>query len=369
MHMNNHNWKIMTILGTRPEIIRLSRVIAQLDKYSKHVLVYTNQSYDYELSTIFFNELRIRKPDYVLSVKSETLSGQIGNILTQTEQVMSKEKPDAILVLGDTNSALSGIIAKRKKIPLFHMEAGNRCFDWDVPEEINRRIVDHISDYNLAYTEHGRRYLLQEGIPANNIIVTGSPLTEVYQYYKKYLQKGLIFKELKLVDRQYIVVSCHREENIENATRMRELFDTLKFLKAKYHKRVLVSLHPRTRARIPDKEWEKEGIEVHKPFGFFPFIQLEKHAFCVLSDSGTIQEESSILGFPAVQIRYSTERPEAFDAGSIVVCGLGKRAVENAIELVTAKDCINSIPQDYRDAYVSQKVVRFIVGSLGVRKG
>ena len=359
----------MTILGTRPEIIRLSRVIAALDRYANHVLVYTNQSYDYELSTIFFKELRIRRPDHVLSAKSETLGGQIANILIQTEQVISKEKPDAILVLGDTNSALSGIIAKRKKIPLFHMEAGNRCFDWDVPEEVNRRIVDHISDYNLAYTEHARRYLLQEGIPPKDIIVTGSPLTEVYQYYKKYFHKGPIFKELKLADRQYILVSCHREENIENKARMREFFDTLKFLKAKYHKRILVSLHPRTRAKISEREWEKEGIEVHKPFGFFPFIQLEKHAFCVLSDSGTIQEESAIVGFPAVQIRYSTERPEAFDAGSIVVCGLEKRAVENAMNLVTAKDCVNSIPTDYRDTHVSQKVVRFIVGTLGVRKG
>lgn len=356
----------MTILGTRPEIIRLSRVIAELDKYTHHVLVYTNQSYDYEMSTIFFKELGIRRPDHILSAKSQTIGGQIANILTQTEQVMIKEKPDAILVLGDTNSALSGIIAKRRKIPLFHMEAGNRCFDWDVPEEINRRVVDHISDYNLAYTEHARRYLLQEGIPGNKIIVTGSPLAEVFKHYKDKINSELILKELHLHEGKYILVSCHREENVEQEVRIKNFLDTLGTLKKSYGMRILVSLHPRTRAKIPLAEWKKRGLEIYKPFGLLAYIHLEQHAFCVLSDSGTIQEESAILGFPAVQIRYSTERPEAFDAGSIVVCGLEKKAVENAITLVTAERFISAIPGDYRDVNVSQKVVRFMLGMIGI---
>ena len=362
----------MTILGTRPEIIRLSRVIAALDRYANHVLVYTNQSYDYELSTIFFKELRIRRPDHVLSAKSETLGGQIANILIQTEQVISKEKPDAILVLGDTNSALSGIIAKRKKIPLFHMEAGNRCFDWDVPEEVNRRIVDHISDYNLAYTEHARRYLLQEGIPPKDIIVTGSPLTEVYQYYKKYFHKGPIFKELKLADRQYILVSCHREENIDIKANFDLLMNALNDIAEKYQLPIIYSTHPRTLDRL-----KKHKIKPHKliqnlkPFGFFDYNCLQLNAFCVLSDSGTLAEESAILGFSGVSLRTSTERPEVLDKGSFIVGGINSADIMMAIELTRSmkqNKALSLLATDYQDKTVSVKVVKIIQSYTTLRK-
>ena len=366
--MSIDKFKVMTIIGTRPEIIRLSRVIEKLDENVNHSMVFTNQSYDYELSTVFFDQLNIRKPDYFLNVRGETIGIQIANILRQTEVVLDKEQPDAVLILGDTNSSLSSILAKRKKILIFHMEAGNRCFDWEVPEEINRRIVDHISDYNLAYTEHARRNLLQEGIPSDTIIVTGSPLKEVYEYYQKDIDASDILNKLKLNEGEYIIISCHREENINNKARMKNLFESLQLIKELYKKRIIVSLHPRTRLEIDCNAWEKSGIELFKPFGFFEYANLEKYAFCVLSDSGTIQEESAMLNFPAIQIRYSTERPEAFDAGSIVVCGLTKNSVIQAVSLSTIKDTDSEIPVDYTKRNVSTKVVKYIVGMIGTRK-
>ncbi len=356
--------KLMTVLGTRPEIIRLSRVLAKLDTCADHSIVYTNQSYDYELSGVFFDQMRIRKPDKILDVRSDTLGGQIGNILTQTEQVFTELKPDAVLVLGDTNSALCGIIAKRRHIPLFHMEAGNRCFDWEVPEELNRRIIDHISDYNLAYTEHARRYLIAEGIKPDRIIVTGSPLTEVFAHYKEEIAHSDILNTHKLEKNGYLLVSCHREENVENRQRMQDLMSALETASKKYGKRVIMSLHPRTKRRIPEEEWKKHGIETFKPFGFFEYAKLQEHAFCVLSDSGTIQEESAILGFPAVQIRYSTERPEAFDSGSIVVCGMNSEALTTAISMMTTASIPHVVPRDYLDTNISDKVARFIIGAV-----
>ncbi|MDP3940680.1 MAG: UDP-N-acetylglucosamine 2-epimerase (non-hydrolyzing) [bacterium] len=357
----------MTILGTRPEIIRMSRILPRLDEYFRHIFVYTNQSYDYELSKIFFEELRIRKADYLLEVQAPSLGSQIGNILSQTEKVMHKESPDGILILGDTNSALSAIMAKRLKIPIFHMEAGNRSFDWNVPEEINRRIVDHISDYNLAYTEHSRRYLLAENIPPQNVFVTGTPLAEVLHFYQKEIQNSPILNELHLSGKKYFLVSAHREENVDSKEVLSELLSTLNWIAEEYDHPIIVSLHPRTKQRLRNlhKKLDKRII-FHTPFGFFAYNKLQENAFCVLSDSGSIQEESAIADFPAVQIRVSTERPEAFDSGSIVLCGVQKEGVSVAIKIATAMQ--RELPMDYRSKNVSEKVVRIIAGFASLRK-
>ncbi|HEX8964926.1 MAG TPA: UDP-N-acetylglucosamine 2-epimerase (non-hydrolyzing) [Patescibacteria group bacterium] len=364
--------KVMTILGTRPEIIRLSRVLVKMDEYFNHIVVFTSQSYDYELSDIFFKELNLRKPNYTLSVKADSLGKQIGNIISQTEEVMIKEKPDALLVLGDTNSALSAIMAKRLKIPIFHMEAGNRSFDFDVPEEINRRIVDHISDYNLAYTEHSRRYLLQEGILPETIFVTGSPLTEVFDFYKQKILESKILTELSLSEKKYFVVSSHREENVDTKENLEKLFSSLNALAEEYKLPIVVSLHPRTKKRFEEANISvNKLIQLHKPFGYFDYCALQKNALCVLSDSGTIQEESAILDFPAIQIRVSTERPEAFDSGSILLSGLSKDSILSAVNLVikeTEKGEKMSVPFDYHDKQVSGKVVKLIMGLSSIKK-
>lgn len=364
----NANLKIMTILGTRPEIIRLSRVLPKLDEYFDHTFVYTNQSYDYELSEIFFKELRLRKPDFLLSVKAESLGKQLGNILAQTEEVMVKTSPNAVVILGDTNSALSAIVAKRLKIPIFHMEAGNRSFDWNVPEEINRRIVDHISDYNLAYTEHSRRYLLREGITPETVFVTGTPLTEVLHYFAEDIDASSVLGELQLQKRKYFLVSAHREENVDSEEVLKELLSTLNWLASEYSFPVIVSLHPRTKQRIGRLDEKLDNrILFHRPFGFFAYNALQKHAFCVLSDSGSIQEESAIVQFPAVQIRVSTERPEAFDSGSIILCGVQKDAVALAVQMAVKSPPLEK-PQDYVSKHVSEKVVRIVAGFTSLRK-
>lgn len=370
--INPEKLKVMTIVGTRPELIRLSRVLAKLDEYFDHVLVYTKQSYDYELSDIFFEELEIRKPNYLLDVKSETLGGQIANIIKQTEGVILKENPDAILILGDTNSTLSAINARRLKIPIFHMEAGNRSFDWDVPEEINRRIVDHISDYNLCYTEHARRYLIREGLDQKNILVTGSPLNEVFLHYKNKINASGVLSALKLKKDNYFLVSTHREENVDNEDRLKELFSSFEVLAHQYGLPIVISLHPRTKKRIEEKRIKVDAlVKFHKPFGYFDYCKLQKNALCVLSDSGTIQEESAMLSFKAIQIRVSTERPEAFDCGSIVLVGFNKNSIVNAVKLLTdleSKGEKTLIPQDYRDTNVSTKVIKFIMGIAGINK-
>lgn len=369
---NFEKLKIMTIAGTRPELIRLSRVLTKIDEYFNHVLVYTKQNYDYELSDIFFNQLEIRKPNYLLNVKSETLGGQIANIIKQTEEIILKEKPDAVLILGDTNSTLSAVNAKRLKIPVFHMEAGNRSFDWDVPEEINRKIVDHISDYNLCYTEHARRYLIEEGLDQKNIFVVGSPLHEVYLHYKNKIEATNVLRELKLRKDSYFLVSVHREENVDNEGRLRELLSSLEVLARQYSFPVVVSLHPRTRKRIEEKGIKTGSlIRLHKPFGYFQYCNLQKNALCVLSDSGTIQEESAIFNFKAIQIRVSTERPEAFDSGSIVLSGFNKNSIMNAIGLVIDIDTKREkpvMPSDYKDINVSTKVAKLIIGIAGINK-
>lgn len=361
----------MTILGTRPEIIRLSRIMPMMDRYFHHIIVYTKQSYDYELSEIFFQELTLRKPDYWLEVKAPTLGEQIANILKQTEAVMVKEKPDALLVLGDTNSSLCVIMARRLKIMIFHLEAGNRAFDWDVPEEINRRIVDHLSDINLPYTEHARRHLIREGIHPQTIYVTGSPLTEVFAYFEKKIENSHILEKLHLKPSKYFLVSVHREENIENDERLKQLFESFNFLAATYKLPLIVSLHPRTAKRMEKIEKIHSLIKLEKPFGFFEYTKLEKNALCVLSDSGTVPEESAIFGFRAIQLRVSSERPEAFDAGAIILAGLNKNTIIQTVEMVikqSQEGIIMPLPKDYQDKNVSSKVVRLIMGLTGIRK-
>lgn len=358
--------KVMTILGTRPEVIKLSEVMKRLDSYTDHVLVHTNQNYDYELNQIFFDQLNLRKPDYLLDVKGETLGDQIGKILAQCEKALIKEKPDAILILGDTNSALACILAKRMKITIFHMEAGNRCFDDRVPEEINRRIVDHTSDVNLCYTEHARRNLLKEGLEAQYVFVTGSPLTEVYGVHAKSIEASKILEELDLTKGKYLLASIHREENVDNEKNLRSIIESLNFLADKYRMPVIFSTHPRTRNRLNQLNLGvDERILFKKPFGMFDYVKLQKGAFCNLSDSGTIHEDSAILGLPAVNIREANERPEVYDMGNVVMTGVEARTIVTSVEMVRAQFEAGvkfSNPFDYRDANCADKTVRLIVG-------
>ncbi|MCK9441016.1 MAG: UDP-N-acetylglucosamine 2-epimerase (non-hydrolyzing) [Methanothrix sp.] len=358
--------KVMTIMGTRPEIIRLSETIKRLDKYTNHILVHTNQNYDYELNKVFFEELNLRNPDYLLDVKSATIGEQIGKILTQTEKVMVDEKPDAILILGDTNSALSCIIAKRLKIPVFHMEAGNRCFDDRVPEEINRRIVDHTSDVNLPYTEHARRNLLREGLSPENIFVTGSPMAEILKFNMDKIEKSRILDELNLKKDNYFLISIHREENVDNLDNIKIILKALDLIAKKYGYPLLITTHPRTRKRINELGMPDNDLFLfHKPFGIFDYVKLQKNAYCNLSDSGTIHEDAGIMGIPAVVVRESSERPEAFDTGNVILSGINLSSILLSIDVVR-KQYEESIgfktPIDYQELNVSDKVVRLIIG-------
>ena len=370
---NTKHIKIMTVFGTRPEIIRLCRILPKLDQYFDHKTVFTGQSFSYELSDIFFKELEIRKPNYILNVKADSLGQQIANILSQTEKVFLKEKPDALLVLGDTNSALVSILAKRLKILVFHMEAGNRSFDWNVPEEINRRIIDHISDYNLCYTTHAKNYLVNEGIAPQTVFVTGSPLAEVYKHFANMIESSTIVKDLKLVPKKYFLVSTHREENVDNPKVLKELFSSINHLSDKYDVPVIVSLHPRTKKRLIEQKIKTvKKVHLLSPFGHFEYNKLQKEALCVISDSGSIQEESAIVNFRAIQIRVSTERPEAFDAGSIIVVGFNKDTILQAVEMVLKEDGDEEkeaiIPQNYIDTNVSNKVAKLILGLTSIKK-
>lgn len=363
--------KIATVFGTRPEIIRLARVLPKLDEYFNHIIVFTQQSYDYELSKIFFEELNLRKPDYLLEVKAETVGGQIANILKQTEQVLIKEKPDAILVLGDTNTSLAAMIAKRMGILIFHMEAGNRCFNFEVPEETNRVLVDSISDYNLPYTQRGKEYLMLHGIHPRTIFVTGSPLPEVYEFLRDKIEASDILQKLNIKKGEYFVVSAHREENVDNPDNLKELFGSLSYIAAKYKIPLIVTMHPRTKKRLNSRIKINPLINLHKPFGILDYIKLQQNALCAISDSGTIAEESSILGFNAVQIRTNLERPEAFDKGVMILAGLNKDSISHAIALTlkeTEKGEKKIIPDDYRDLNVSSKIVRLIASFTGVKK-
>ena len=360
--------KVMTIVGTRPEVIKLSRVIAELQCHVQHILVHTGQNHDYELNQIFFKQLKIKKPDYFLGVAGSTTAETIGNVIAKSDDVMAKENPHALLLLGDTNSCLSAISAKRRKIPIFHMEAGNRCFDQRVPEEINRKIVDHTSDINLPYTEHARRYLLAEGLRPETIIKTGSPMKEILEYYKADIEASDILKQLKLRPTKYFVVSAHREENVDSDTNFRDLLHSLNTIAETYDMPVIVSTHPRTRKRLesPQTSCElDERIRFLKPWGFLDYVCLQTNAFCVVSDSGTITEESSIMNFPAVTIRQAHERPEGMDEGTVIMCGLKSERVLQSIEVVTKQFDHNGrafrLVSDYESENVSKKVVRIII--------
>lgn len=356
--------KLMTIIGTRPEIIRLSAVIKCADKYFNHVLVHTGQNYDYTLNQVFFEDLGLRAPDYYLESVGKDLGETMGNIIAKSYEVMQKEKPDAVLLLGDTNSALSAISAKRLKIPIFHMEAGNRCWDWNVSEMINRKIVDHISDINLPYTEHSRRYLLSEGIDGKTIFVTGSPMREVLRDNMDKIEKSDILNKLNLEKNKYILLSSHREENIDNEEHFMSLMTAINDIAEKYQMPVIYSTHPRSQKFI-----EKRNFKFHplvqnlKPFGFMDYNKLQKNAYCVLSDSGTLSEESAMLGFAGVLIRTSTERPEVLDKGTIVIGGITDKTVEQALELaVSMRDNKEEVvmAEDYADTNVSVKVIKII---------
>ena len=356
--------KVMTILGTRPEIIRLSEVIKKMDLYFAHVLVHTGQNWDYTLNKVFFEDLGLREPDYYLESVGKDLGQTIGNIISKSYEIMQSEQPDALLVLGDTNSALSAISAKRLKIPIFHMEAGNRCFDQNLPEETNRRIVDVISDINLPYTEHARRYLLSEGFRKEHIYVTGSPMTEVLARHKERILASNALETLGLEAGRYFLLSAHREENIDDEQNFLSLMSAVNAIAETYAMPVIYSTHPRSKGFI-----EKRGFVFHplvrslKPFGFFDYNKLQLNAYCVLSDSGTVPEEASIMGFPAVSIRTSTERPEALDKGGIILGGIKKEDVLQAVELCRAmwERGEQVLPvTDYQDANVSVKVIKII---------
>lgn len=356
--------KVMTIVGTRPEIIRLSETIKKMDKYFDHILVHTGQNWDYNLNQVFFKELGIREPDHYLNSVGNNLGETMGNIISKSFEIFSRERPEALLILGDTNSALSAISAKRLKIPIFHMEAGNRCFDQNLPEEINRKIVDHIADVNLPYTEHARRYLISEGYRKEHIFVTGSPMAEVLKKYETSINESSVLEKLNLQPGKYILVSAHREENIDNEKNFLSLMKAINEIAEQYQFPVIYSTHPRSKNTI-----EKRNFKFHplvsslEPFGFFDYNKLQLNAFCVLSDSGTVPEEASILGFPAVSIRTSTERPEALDKASIVLGGINTKDVLQSVEL--SRDMWNNkeliLPvNDYEDTNVSVKVIKII---------
>ncbi len=356
--------KLMTIMGTRPEIIRLSAVIKKADKYFDHTLVHTGQNWDYTLNEVFFKDLGLRQPDHYLDSVGKDLGETMGNIIAKSYEVLANEKPDALLVLGDTNSALSAISAKRLKIPIFHMEAGNRCWDWNVSEMINRKIVDHISDVNLPYTENSRRYLLDEGIDGKTIFVTGSPMREVLRDHEQAIEASSVLDELHLESNRYILVSAHREENIDNEDNFMSLMNSINAIAEKYELPVIYSTHPRSQKFI-----DQRGFEFHplvqnlKPFGFMDYNKLQKNAYCVLSDSGTLSEESTMLGFAGVLIRTSTERPEVLDKGTVVIGGIKEQTIEQSIELaVSMRDNQEELamPHDYEDTNVSIKVCKVI---------
>jgi len=364
------NIKVMTVVGTRPEIIRLSRVLAKLDKHMNHVLVHTGQNYDYELNEIFFTDLELRRPDYFLEAAGANAAETIGQTIMKLDPVLEKEQPDALLILGDTNSCLSAIPAKRRKIPVFHMEAGNRCFDQRVPEEINRKIVDHISDINMPYSTISREYLLREGLPPERVIKTGSPMFEVLHYYLPKIEQSEILQQLELQPENYFVVSCHREENVDSERNLDHFLEVLENLVDGYGMRIIVTTHPRMRKRLEARGQHLDRrIELHKPFGMTDYVKLQMNAYAVLSDSGTINEESSILNFPALNIREAHERPEGMEEGAVMMTGLDWPTVRQALDLVKLQgrgdDRLLRLVDDYSMPNVSDKVLRIILSYTG----
>lgn len=360
--------KVLSIVGTRPEIIRLSRVFATLDKYTDHVIVHTGQNYDYELNQIFFDDLKIRKPDFFLdtATKSKSSSITIGNLIIAVDKLLDKINPDALLVLGDTNSCLSVIPAKKRKIPIFHMEAGNRCFDQRVPEEINRKVVDHISDINLPYSSISREYLIKEGFPPNQIIKTGSPMFEVLKYYYPQIKKSKILSKLNISKHQYFVISAHREENIENKINFKKITKIINSLAEDYNLPVIVSTHPRTKKHLNDNNAKfNPMVNFLKPMGFLDYVNLQINSKVVLSDSGTITEESTILNYPALNIREAHERPEGMEEGSVMMVGLEIERINQGLQILQNQKRDNNrtlfLPKDYNVENVSEKIPRIII--------
>lgn len=360
--------KVLTVLGTRPEIIRLASVMGTLEKYTEHVLVHTGQNYDYELNEVFFKELGVSQPDHFLNVDTSSLGKVLGEILIKTEEVFLQEKPDAVLVLGDTNSAIAVLMAKRMKIPTYHMEAGNRCFDANVPEETNRKLVDHLADFNLVYTEHARRHLISEGLPHRFIYVTGSPMREVLDDKFDQINASSVLTELELEEEKYFIVSVHREENVDSRENLTKIISCLESLYDEYNYPIIVSTHPRTKKRLEklNLSMDDRDIRFLKPFGFLDYNKLQMKSFCAISDSGTISEESAILDFSAVTIRNAIERPEALDAGSIVLTGLTPDIVLSAVEVATNEKIdfpVREIPDEYLVANTSMRVTKLILGT------
>ena len=361
--------KVVTIVGTRPEIIKLSRVIAELEKHVDHILVHTGQNYDYELNEIFFKDLGVEKPNYFLNAVGNSTAETIGNIITESDKILEKENPDAVLLYGDTNSCLSVISAKRRQIPIFHMEAGNRCFDQRVPEELNRKIVDHLSDINMPLTEQARDYLIAEGIKPETVIKTGSCMKEILSFYKDKINSSKVLKNLKLKKGEFFIVSSHREENVDYKENLISFLDSLNGIAEKYNLPIIVSTHPRTRARIEKISDIKmdDKIQFLKPLGFFDYVNLQKNAKCVISDSGTISEESSILGFPAIMIRAAHERPEGMDEGAVIMSGLKRGRILESLQMVISQNENGVVPNrvaDYDVDNVSMKVSRIILSYI-----
>ena len=361
--------KVMTVIGTRPEIIRLSRVMAKLDLYCEHIIVHTGQNYDFELNEVFFNDLQIRKPDHFLNAAGQSAAETIGNIISRIDVVLEKEKPEALLILGDTNSCLAAISAKRRKIPIFHMEAGNRCFDQRVPEEINRKIVDHVSDINLPYSDIAREYLLREGLMPDRVIKTGSPMFEVLAHFNGSISSSKILHTLGLTAKEYFIVSVHREENVDDLRNLRKILDTLENIYSLYRFPIIVSTHPRTRKKLEQSKYSiPQGVRLSSPFGFFDYNSLQMNSLAVLSDSGTISEEANILGFNALNFRESHERPEAMESSPVMMTGLEPSHVMNCLNMLLKSTIELSRPSpvaDYRVGDVSEKVVKIILSYTG----
>tara|TARA_Y100001970_G_C14191247_1_gene835516 strand:- start:441 stop:1565 length:1125 start_codon:yes stop_codon:yes gene_type:complete len=363
--------KIMTIVGTRPEIIKLSRVMAELEKYVEHILVHTGQNYDYELNEVFFQNLHVKKPKYFLDVAGSKVAETIGNIISKSDDVFEKENPDAVLLYGDTNSCLAVISAKRRKIPVFHFEAGNRCFDQRVPEELNRKVLDHLSDINFPLTEHARRYLISEGIKPETIMKVGSPMKEILEFHSKEIESSNILKELSLTKKKFFIVSCHREENVDSEKNFNDFLDSLNAIAKKFKYPVIVSTHPRTRIKLENLNRKNLDSKINflKPMGFFDYNKLQKTAYCVISDSGTITEESSILNVPAITIRQAHERPEGMDEGVLIMTGLDSKRVIQSIDVIVSqynykKERIIKLVKDYDVDNFSIKVVRIILSYI-----
>ncbi|OJW50112.1 MAG: UDP-N-acetylglucosamine 2-epimerase [Alphaproteobacteria bacterium 41-28] len=359
--------KVMTIVGTRPELIKMSRVIAEFDEYTRHILVHTGQNFDYELNQVFFEDLNIRKPDYFLDAAGANAAKTIARVIEKTDDVLEKEQPHAVLIYGDTNSCLSVIAAKRRQIPVFHMEAGNRCFDQRTPEEINRKLIDHLSDINIVLTEHARRYLIAEGLPSERIIKCGSHMHEVLNHFMPNIEKSQILTQLKIQPKKYFLVSAHREENVDSPSKLQDLLDTLQILVREYDIPVVVSTHPRTRQNLEKLGTKNFGSKIQflKPFGFLDYIKLQMEALCTLSDSGTITEESSLLNLPAVNTRDAHERPEGMDEGTLILSNYKAERILDAVRVVTKQhkynERLHKLVPDYDAGLVSKKILRIVL--------